>query len=133
MVVQIRRGSGRQDPSLAPDFALSPRDIAFVAAYRRVDVTVHNIGALPARSFDLVLYHHDQETGRRVVPRIPAPESLLPSTLRLGFPLDPIAPHGRFRVVVDEAGRVSEIGENNNVAETELATPLATRARHAHP
>lgn len=41
--------------SLAADLAVSPRNIQFIPEYRRVEVTVHNIGAIPARSLEVAI------------------------------------------------------------------------------
>ena len=133
VVVRVRHHSGSSRPSLSADLALSPRDIRYNPEYRRVDVTVHNIGAAAARSFDVSLYVGRDLRGRRSVPHLPAPSSLLPETVRVGFPFDPIEGRASFRAVVDESGQIPEITERNNSAEAEIATPAVPRRRHAHP
>lgn len=133
MIVRIGHQAGEPMNSLASDLALSSRDIAFAPEYRRIDVTVHNVGAEAARSFDVTLYRGERLVGRKRVPHLPAPDALVPSTVRLGFRFVPDAPRGRFRAMIDEDGLINEIVESNNVAEADLATPLMQRKRHAHP
>ena len=132
-VVRIRWESGEANRSLAPDLAVSPSDIQFIPHYRRVDVTVHNIGALPGRSSEVVLYEGDRVVGRQILPNVQAPDALVPATVRVGFPFTPESPRGRFRVVVDAAAGIAEISERNNEAEADLDTPLVGKRRHAHP
>lgn len=96
MIVRIGHEAGEPARSLAPDLAVSSRDIAFVPEYRRIDVTVHNVGAEAAGSFDVALYSGDRLVGRNRVPHLPAPDALVPSTVRLGFQFIPDAPRGRF-------------------------------------
>ncbi len=133
VVVRIRWKSGASTRSLAPDLAITARDLAFVPEYRRIDVTVHNVGALPARSFEVVLYRDGQEAGRQSVPHIPAPTGLVPATVRVGFEVEPTADRARFKAVIDERGAVAELAERNNVAEVVLELPLVAKKRHAHP
>ena len=132
-ILRIEHETGDPIRSLAPDLALSSRDISFVPEYRRVDVTVHNIGGREARSFDVALYNGNRPVGRKRVPNLPAPEGLVPSTVRIGFPFVPKLSKGKFRAAVDEEGAIDEIAERNNVAEVELTTPLIQRKVHAHP
>ncbi len=132
-VVRVRWESGESNRSLASDLAVSPNDIQFIPEYRRVDVTVHNIGALPARSLEVALYEADRVVGRQLVPRVQAPDALVPATVRVGFPFIPESPRGRFRVVVDAANTIPEISERNNEARADLDTPLVGKKRHAHP
>ena len=133
MVVRVRWESGETSHSLAADLAVSPSDIQFIPEYRRVDVTVHNIGALPATSLEVALYDADRVVGRQVVPRVQAPDALLPSTVRVGFPFIPEASRASFRAVVDAANTIPEISERNNQARADLDTPLVGKKRHAHP
>lgn len=133
VIVRIEHESGDALRSLAPDLALSPGDISFLPEYRRVDVTVHNVGAKAARSFAIALYSGDRLVGRKRVPYLPAPDALVPSTVRIGFPFVPEASKAQFRVAIDEEGAIDEIAERNNAAEVELATPLRQRKVHAHP
>ena len=132
-VVRVRWESGEPNRSLAADLAVSPRDIQFHPEYRRVDVTVHNIGAIPARSIEVALYKSDELVGRQLVPAVQAPDALLPATVRVGFPFIPKSPRGKFRAVVDGANGVLEISERNNEAQVDLDTPLVGKRRHAHP
>ena len=132
-VVRVQWESGEANRSLAADLAVSPRDIQFVPEYRRVDVTVHNIGAIPARSLEVALYEADQVVGRQLVPGVQAPDALLPATVRVSFPFVPKSPRGRFRAVVDVADGIPEISERNNEAQADLDTPLVGKKRHAHP
>ncbi len=133
VVVDIRYESGEPSQAHAADLALSRQDIEFVPEYRRVDVTVHNVGAAAARAFDVAVYRGGELVGRRTVPHLPAPSSLVPSTVRVGFPFSPTEDAGRFRAVLDEGGQVPEITERNNSAQAELATPSVPKRRHAHP
>ena len=101
--------------------------------YRRVDVTVHNIGAEAARGFDVVLLAGDEEVGRQSVPNVSPPGSLEPSTVRLGFPFTPAKGESEFTAVIDVANHVDEITEINNRTTTAIETPLVRKRRHAHP
>ena len=132
-VVRVQWASGEPNRSLAADLALSPDDIQFIAEYRRVDVTVHNIGAIPARSLEVALYEAGRLVGRQLVPGVQAPDGLLPATVRVGFPFIPKSLRGRFRAVVDAANGIPEISERNNEAQADLDTPLVGKKRHAHP
>ena len=132
-VVRVQWESGEANRSLAADLAVSPRDIEFIPEYRRVDVTVHNIGAIPARSVEVALYEADRVVGRQLVPGVQAPDALLPATVRVGFPFIPKSPRGKFRAVVDAANGIPEISERNNEAQADLDTPLVGKKRHAHP
>ena len=132
-VVRVQWASGEPNRSLAADLALSPQDIQFIPEYRRVDVTVHNIGAIPARSLEVALYEADRLVGRQLVPGVQAPDGLLPATVRVGFPFIPNSPRGRFRAVVDAANGIPEISERNNDAQADIETPLVGKKRHAHP
>lgn len=132
-VVRVQWESGEPNRSLAADLALSPQDIQFIPEYRRVDVTVHNIGAIPARSLEVALYEADRLVGRQLVPGVQAPDGLLPATVRVGFPFTPQSPRGKFRAVVDAANGISEISKRNNEAQVDLDTPLVGKKRHAHP
>ena len=133
LVIRIRKESGRRKQALASDAALSTEDIVFVPEYRRVDVTVHNIGARPARGFEVALYLDDREIGRQFVPHLAAPTELLPQTVRLGFPYVPQAARSRFRAVLDPENVLDEITETNNRTTIELDTPLVGKKQHAHP
>ena len=132
-VVRVQWESGEPNRSLAADLAVSPRDIQFIPEYRRVDVTVHNIGAIPARSLEVALYEADRLVGRQLVPGVQAPDALLPAAVRVGFPFTPKSPRGKFRAVVDATNGIPEISERNNEAQADLDTPLAGKKRHAHP
>ena len=133
MIIRIDRQAEDPVRSLVPDLALSGCNSAFVPEYRRFDVTVHNVGAEVARSFDVAPYSGDRFVDRKRVPHLPAPDSLVPSTVRLGFQFVPGSSKGRFTGRIDEEDLVDEIVESNNVAEAELATPLMQRKRRAHP
>ena len=132
-VVRVQWESGEPNRSLAADLAVSPRDIQFIPEYRRVDVTVHNIGAIPARSLEVALYEAERLVGRQLIPGVQAPDALLPATVRVGFPFIPKAPRGKFRAIIDAANGIPEISERNNEAQAELDTPLVGKKRHAHP
>lgn len=132
-VVRVQWESGKPNRSLAADLAVSPRDIQFIPEYRRVDVTVHNIGAIPARSLEVALYEADRLVGRQLVPGVQAPDALLPAAVRVGFPFTPKSPRGKFRAVVDATNGIPEISERNNEAQADLDTPLVGKKRHAHP
>ena len=132
-VVRVEWESGEPNRSLAADLAVSPRDIEFIPEYRRVDVTVHNIGAIPARSLEVALYEADRVVGRQLVPSVQAPGALLPATVRVSFPFVPKSPRGKFRAVVDAANGIEEISERNNEADADRETPLVGKKRHAHP
>ncbi len=101
--------------------------------YQRIDVTIHNVGSLAANSFDVSVYRDEELVGRGDVPSLPAPSSLVPATVRVGFPSTPAERSGRFRAVLDEGGQLPEITERTNSAEAEIGTPSVPKKRHAQP
>ncbi len=132
-VVRISKQSGESSNPLAPDLALTRDDVRFVPEYRRVEVTVHNIGAHTALDFEIALYLGGREIGRHTAPHLAAPTELMPQTIRVGFEYVPKTPQATLTVVLDPDDSVDEITERNNRATLTLSTPLVERKRHAHP
>lgn len=133
-IVDMRRTrAGATTRTLAPDLALSPEDIRFVAEYRRIDVTVHNVGSAAARGIRVLLYDGDVQIGSQTIPNIEAPHDLDAKTVRVGFGFVPRQKQHTLKAVVDPDGRIKEINESNNVAVAERATPLVPPKQHSSP
>jgi hypothetical protein len=130
-VVEMKRTAQSEVPRLSADLALSSDDVQYLPEYGRVDITVHNLGSMPARGISVTLYDGDREIGRQRIPGIEAPLGFDPKTVRVGFRFTPERTSHTFKVVVDSAA--PEITKRNNTIVVERATPSAPLKQHATP
>ncbi len=122
-VVELKKLADHKSQELYPDLGLSQEDIQFVPEYRRVDVTVHNIGGAAARNVMVVLSDGEKEVGRQRIPNIEAPLDLDAKWVRIGFPFTPSRDRHEFTAILDPDGLVEEINESNNKAVAARSTP----------
>ena len=132
-VVELKKLADHKSQELYPDLGLSQEDIQFVPEYRRVDVTVHNIGGAAARNVMVVLSDGEKEVGRQRIPNIEAPLDLDAKWVRIGFPFTPSRDRHEFTAILDPDGLVEEINESNNKAVAARSTPSVPVKRHASP
>jgi hypothetical protein len=133
VVIELsKRGQGAVI-SPASDLGLAASDIRFVPEYRRVDVTVHNVGSERARGVTVALFARDKEVGRVRIPNIEAPLDLDPKSVRVSFAFQPAGDTEELTAVVDPAGEIEEITKLNNRATAVCDTRLGVRKSHAHP
>jgi hypothetical protein len=134
-VIQMKMLSEPARRALYPDLALSEEDIRFVPEYRRIDVTVHNIGSADAHRVTVVLAEGTRELGRQMIPHLGAPLDLDPKTVRVSFDYTPDGKPGahEFHATIDPDARIEELTRANNQATAAFSTPLVTRKQHASP
>jgi hypothetical protein len=112
---------------------MSAQDVRFVPEYRRIDVTVHNIGSVPVRHAAVVLREGGTEIGRQVIPNIEAPLDLDPKSVRVSFKIEPKPGRHNYTAEVATETRIDEITTVNNRVTVELETPLVPKKVHASP
>ncbi len=132
-VVELERKAGVAQRGLTPDVALSAEDMFFNPPYRRVEVTVHNIGSEPARDVLVVLLSEGQEIGRVRIPHIAAPLDLDPKTVRVSFAVQPTGQKRRFTVRLDPEGAIQEITKRNNEVSVDLDLKQVPAIQHSSP
>ncbi len=132
-VVEARRIGSPKKRSRSADLGLSRRDVVFVPQYRRVEVTIHNVGSKGASGVEVALLEGKTEVGRQTIPHIAAPLDLDPKSVRIHFGFLPTKPKHAFTVIVDPADSIKEITDRNNRLQVTLETPLKARKRHSHP
>jgi hypothetical protein len=133
MVVELAKRGEAGKPALAPDLGLSSTDIRYAAEYRRVEVTVHNVGSSRAQGIAVVLLAGDREIGRLRIPNLEAPLDLDPKYVRVSFPYQPAGERQEFTVIVDPGGEIEEITKRNNRVTVLCDTSSGERKPHAHP
>ncbi|MBM4090832.1 MAG: hypothetical protein FJ276_15625, partial [Planctomycetes bacterium] len=81
-------------------------DVTYNARHRTVEVTVHNIGARPARNVLVTLWQDQREVGTVRIPNIEAPLSFDPQFARVALPIawtgDRVTVTVRLRLAGDE-------------------------------
>jgi subtilase family serine protease len=96
------------------DLAISSREIKFDKLERKLNFTVHNIGAKESGKFTVSLYAGDRKIQDLSVENIDAPTDLLPKRKELSFENPP--ENGKLRIVIDPNNEIQEITKTNNEA-----------------
>ena len=109
------------DPLLA-DLAVGPADLEYHDLWELLFVTVHNIGAVEAGEYEVVVT--DRETGktmRRVGASLDAPLDFTAKRTRFGFSFTPTQKTHQFDVVVRSLVGQRELTEINNTLSQSLS------------
>ncbi len=96
--------------------AIGPEDIEYHERWGLLFVTVHNIGAVKAEEFEVVVT--DTESGkimRAVGSELDAPLDLTPKRTRFGFQFQPSNETHTFDIEINSLKAQPEIGTRNNV------------------
>lgn len=120
MVVSLNLANAEERPAELPDLAVTARDI--VVRGDQVEVTVHNIGALPAENVRVALLDGAGDVvAEKVIPRLDSPRQTL-AAQHVALALYVKRAAGPLRVVVDPGNEIDEQFEENNGAERKLRT-----------
>ncbi len=102
-------------PPLLADLAIGPEDIEYHERWGLLFVTVHNIGAVKAEEFEVIVT--DTETGKTmqaVGTELDAPLDLTPKRTRFGFQFQPTQKTHTFDIEIKSRKNQPEIGTRNN-------------------
>jgi len=135
MVLDVTRVATGPKPGLLPDLAVTTSDIEFRSEFNKIDVSVHNIGAVSADDATVLLFDDaNREIGRQSIPHLSAPIQMDPQIVRVAFPMDLSKVLGRsFTVRIDTSDGVKEITKLNNQAIATCPLRLPPRKIHSHP
>jgi hypothetical protein len=113
-IVKITQLEKKYDIRSCADLAISSREIKFDKLERKLNFTVHNIGAKESGKFTVSLYAGDRKIQDLSVENIDAPTDLLPKRKELSFENPP--ENGKLRIVIDPNNEIQEITKTNNEA-----------------